>query len=142
MQNSFSLYNILMTNPKNTPRSYPALFFDDLVFFEEEEGKMKQEAVRYEDSTLSNPRRETSAIEDLLDSSDPSLSPNSAKKSMNHNFQKHAVVTIKKLLKFRQYHEASQAEKLAHLMWSIFMSSGLKSKKVLVILFGLANLKD
>lgn len=52
------------------------------------------------------------------------------------------MVTIKKLLRFRQNHEASQVEKLAHLMWSIFMASGLKSKKVLVILFGLANLKD
>lgn len=27
-------------------------------------------------------------------------------------------------------------------MWNIFMSSGIKNKKILVILFGVANLKD
>jgi hypothetical protein len=27
-------------------------------------------------------------------------------------------------------------------MWSIFMSSGIKNKKILVVLFGSANLKD
>jgi hypothetical protein len=61
---------------------------------------------------------------------------------MNHNFQKHAVVTIKKLLKMKYDFNASDPQQLAHSMWNIFMSSGLKNKKILIILFGEADLQD
>jgi hypothetical protein len=37
---------------------------------------------------------------------------------------------------------ASEPQKLAHTMLNIFMSSGLKNKKILIILFGEADLKD
>lgn len=36
----------------------------------------------------------------------------------------------------------SDAEKLAHKMWTIFMSSTIKSKKILVVLFGSVTLSD
>jgi len=34
------------------------------------------------------------------------------------------------------------AEKVALQMWNIFLSSGIKSKKILVILFGRSNMWD
>lgn len=38
--------------------------------------------------------------------------------------------------------DASEPQRLAHTMWNIFMSSGLKNKKILIILFGEADLQD
>lgn len=64
------------------------------------------------------------------------------KKSLNHNFQKHAVVTIKKLMKIKCNSACSDAERLANKMWKIFMVINIKSKKILVVLFGVVNLED
>lgn len=61
--------------------------------------------------------------------------------SLNHNFQKHAVVTIKKLTKSLAFGN-SPVELIAMQMWNIFLSSGIKSKRILVILFGTANLTN
>ena len=63
-------------------------------------------------------------------------------KCLNHNFQKHTVVTVKKMMKMRYNSNGSDAEKLAHKMWTLFMTSHAKSKKVLVVIFGMVNLKD
>lgn len=61
-------------------------------------------------------------------------------KSFNHNFQKHAVITIKKLgRKMCQNLGNSPAQDLATRMWNIFQSCGIASKKILVVLFGEAN---
>lgn len=63
--------------------------------------------------------------------------------SSNHNFQKHLVVTVRKLgRRVREALEVSGAGSLANQMWSIFLSAGIKSKKILVILFGRAELKQ
>ena len=51
-------------------------------------------------------------------------------------------MTIKKLLKMKYDFNASETQQLAHTMWNIFMSSGLKNKKILLILFGEADLQD
>ena len=67
------------------------------------------------------------------------------KKVHSHNFQKHAVTTVRKLMKVRYHNLESQTERLAHKMWTIFMSSGIKSKKILIVLFGMittSNEKD
>jgi hypothetical protein len=58
-----------------------------------------------------------------------------------HNFQKHTVVLIKKLGKLLPLQlKTSPAELLAKQMWNIFLTSGIKSKKMLIILFGRATL--
>lgn len=63
-------------------------------------------------------------------------------RSSNHNFQKHAVVTIRKLLRPNWRRGGPGAEGVAHQMWNIFLASGLKSKKLLVILFGEVDFAD
>ena len=63
--------------------------------------------------------------------------------SINHNFQKHTVVTIKKLTKnIDSAFGYGHIDILAHRMWNVFLTSGLKSKQILVILFGAANMAD
>jgi hypothetical protein len=69
-------------------------------------------------------------------------SGDSAPKSVNHNFQKHAVVTIKKLTRgLANSLDYSPIGAIARQMWNIFLSCGLKSKRMLVILFGKAELR-
>ena len=64
-------------------------------------------------------------------------------KSINHNFQKHTVVAIKKLTKnIASNFGNGSIDILAHQMWNVFLTSGVKSKQILVILFGEANLED
>jgi hypothetical protein len=64
-------------------------------------------------------------------------------KSINHNFQKHTVVTIKKLTKNIAFRfDNGNIETLAHQMWNVFLTCGVKSKQILVILFGEANIED
>jgi hypothetical protein len=63
-----------------------------------------------------------------------------ASKSLKHNFQKHTVVTIKKLAKrLPDQLGTSPSDIVALQMWNIFLFSGIKSKKILVILFGRAT---
>ena len=45
-------------------------------------------------------------------------------------------------MKMKYSSEASDIEKLAHKMWTMFMISNIKSKKILVVLFGLINIED
>ena len=49
---------------------------------------------------------------------------------------------MKKLLSLKYSGEASDLEKLAHKMWTLFMVSNAKSKKILVVLFGRVNKSD
>ena len=51
-------------------------------------------------------------------------------------------MTVKKLMRLKYNNNGSDAEKLAHKMWTIFMSSTIKSKKILVVLFGSVTLSD
>jgi len=45
-------------------------------------------------------------------------------------------------MKMKYDANACLEEKIAHRMWNIFMVTDIKSKKILVILFGSANLSD
>ena len=49
---------------------------------------------------------------------------------------------MKKLLRLKYNGEASESEKIAHKMWTGFMVSNIKSKRVLVVLFGKVNKND
>ena len=64
------------------------------------------------------------------------------KESAHHNFQKHTVTTIKKLLRLPVKEEAGDVHECAGRMWSLFLSSKLKTKRVLTFLFGLASFED
>ncbi len=64
------------------------------------------------------------------------------KKCLNHNFQKHTVTTVKKLMRMKYVNEGSSEEKLAYKIWNIFMVSDIKSKKILVVLFGAISKRD
>lgn len=85
-----------------------------------------------------NPKQSTTDRGDNSDSWQPSSCP----ASRNHNLQKHAVVTLRKLgVALDAGLENSGAGAVAKQMWRIFLASGLKSKKMLVILFGRAQMQ-
>jgi hypothetical protein len=64
-----------------------------------------------------------------------------ASTSFNHNFQKHAVLTIRKIgYKMCEGFGSSLPEMVAAQMWNIFQSCGISSKKIMVILFGEAKM--
>lgn len=64
------------------------------------------------------------------------------KRCLNHNFQKHTVTTVKKLMRMKYISEGSEESILAYKIWNIFMVSEIKSKKILVVLFGAINSQD
>ena len=64
------------------------------------------------------------------------------KESVHHNFQKHTVTTIKKLLVLKTKGQKGPVEECGHAMWQLFLRSKVKTKRVLTILFGHASFDD
>ena len=127
-----------MTNSRfqNAGNSATQFSFDDIFYEEEDDVKReeRQHEKTFEDKEISH---ESRSVEERESNSRNSKGD---KKCLNHNFQKHAVVTVKKLMRMKYNANGSDAEKLAHKMWTIFMTSTIKSKKILVVLFGSVTL--
>ncbi len=60
----------------------------------------------------------------------------------NHNFQKHTVLTVKKLGEnLVNVIGMGEVEEVGKRIWRIFLSSDINSKKILLVIFGKANMK-
>lgn len=57
-------------------------------------------------------------------------------KSLFHNFQKHLVITLKKIVRIKAKPEDGLVGKIAEEMWDIFLKSHLYTKTILHILYG------
>lgn len=61
-------------------------------------------------------------------------------RSFHHNSQKHTVITIKQMVSLAEVNPDTEERRIMLKMWSIFTKGNKKTKEVLSVLFGAADL--